>query len=154
MSCRCSGRSVRAGTSVPWRRQSTYQRWPASVGTRPAEVCGWASRPCSSSIASSLRTVDGPAAISASPANVFEPTGSPVAAYASTTLRRISSWRGDSTSAMVGRGAGSADPQLGLGVADDRLAVLLGDRVDADGAVGDPGHGGAHDDLVLGQPHA
>src|SRR4051794_21455475 len=44
--------------------------------------------------------------------------------------------------------------QLRLRVADDRLAVLLGDRVDPRDAVRHLGDGRAHHDLVLGQAHA
>ena len=61
---------------------------------------------------------------------------------------------------IVGRGGGarSARPaqssQLGLGVADDLLAVLLGDRVDDRAPVADLAHRAAHDDLLLGHAHA
>jgi hypothetical protein len=51
-----------------------------SVGTRPALVCGCASSPCSSRIASSLRIVDGAELeLGVRTASVLEPTGCPVA---------------------------------------------------------------------------
>src|SRR3954452_2995193 len=48
----------------------------------------------------------------------------------------------------------SCDGQLGLRVADDRLAVLFGHAVDDDAAAVLLAHRRAHDDLMLGQPHA
>ena len=42
---------------------------------RPAEVCGWVSRPSDSSSASSLRTVDGDTERPLRSTSAFEPTG-------------------------------------------------------------------------------
>ena len=60
---------------------------------RPAEVCGCVSSPSDSSSASSPRTVDGETPSPERSTIVFEPTGSPVAMYSSTTLRRMSRLR-------------------------------------------------------------
>src|SRR5436190_8046217 len=60
---------------------------------RPAEVCGCVSRPRLSSSASSARTVDGETSRAVRSISVREPTGWPVATYASTTPRRIAAWR-------------------------------------------------------------
>jgi hypothetical protein len=78
---RISDSSIRRCTSNPSPElsiRSTIYRWPVSVGTRPAETCGCASRPCSSSSASSLRIVDGPQSKSGSAAIDFDATGWPV----------------------------------------------------------------------------
>ena len=48
------------------------------LGARPADVCGCESRPSSSSTASSLRIVDGPALSSGSALRIFDPTGASV----------------------------------------------------------------------------
>src|SRR5262249_20846472 len=60
---------------------------------RPAEVCGCVSSPKRSSSASSARTVDGDTVIPARTTGLFEPTGSPLSTYSSTTRRRTSAWR-------------------------------------------------------------
>ena len=57
---RRSGRAGSAPAAAPGARARPRRRSGSrrSVGTRPAEVCGWVSRPSCSSSASSLRTVD------------------------------------------------------------------------------------------------
>ena len=74
---------------------------------RPAEVCGCVSSPSDSSSASSPRTVEGETPSPERSTTVFEPTGSPVAMYSSTTRRRMSRLRVLSSSicrAIVSRG--------------------------------------------------
>ena len=67
-----------AGSASPdSSSESAKKRYPASVGTRPAEVWGWVSSPCFSSAASSARTVEGPHSTSARSAIACEPTGRP-----------------------------------------------------------------------------
>src|SRR5581483_183276 len=91
------------------RRPSTWRRYPASVGTRPAEVCGCVRRPSRSSSASSLRTVEGETPSPERSTSDFDPTGWPVATYSSTTSRRMSRWRSESgicTVSMVGGPSG------------------------------------------------
>ena len=69
--------------------ESTKNRRPRSVGTRPAEVWGCLRRPASSRSAITLRTV---AADSSTPyrrVTVRDPTASPVVKYSLTTADRI-----------------------------------------------------------------
>ena len=56
---------------------STKRRNPASVGSRPAEVCGAKRRPASCKSAITLRMVAGESGVPRRRANVREPTGSP-----------------------------------------------------------------------------
>ena len=56
--------------------RSTNMRYPASVGTRPAEVCGAWMRPSSSSSAMSLRTVAAETPNWWRSTSALEPTGS------------------------------------------------------------------------------
>ena len=59
-SARARSRGPAGARPAAGGRRSSGSRSRSARG--PADVCGWASRPCSSSIASSWRTVDGPAA--------------------------------------------------------------------------------------------
>ena len=59
-------------------RPSTNSRRPASVGTRPAEVCGENSSPASSRSAMTLRMVAGDSETVSRFESVREPIGSPV----------------------------------------------------------------------------
>ena len=73
----------------------------------------------------------GPALTSGSAASAFEPTGCPVSAKPSTTLRSSSSWRGVSTPSILGdRAGGAAAGRPRPRVADDLVAVLLGVAAD------------------------
>ena len=54
---------------------STNSRSPVSVGIRPAEVCGWVSRPRSSSSCITPR-IDAGDRLTL-PASIFDPTGAP-----------------------------------------------------------------------------
>ena len=56
--------------------RSTNSRYPLSVGTRPALVCGCTMKPCSSSTAISLRMVAGETSRLCRSTRDFEPTGS------------------------------------------------------------------------------
>ena len=56
--------------------RSTKSRYPLSVGTRPALVCGWVISPSSSSAAMSLRTVAGETPRPWRSTRALEPTGS------------------------------------------------------------------------------
>ena len=58
--------------------RSTKSRYPASVGIRPALVCGAAIRPSSSSTAMSLRTVAAETPRWCRSSRALEPTGSEV----------------------------------------------------------------------------
>jgi hypothetical protein len=58
--------------SVMW---STKKRYPLSVGTRPADVCGWMRKPSCSSTAISLRTVAELTCTPGALAMWVEPTG-------------------------------------------------------------------------------
>ena len=69
---------------------STNSRSPWSVGSRPALVCGAASSPASCRSWSTERIEAGERLTPAVPANVFDPTGCPLARYPSTTSRKIS----------------------------------------------------------------
>src|SRR5436190_356610 len=75
------------------------------------------------------------------------------ARMASTTLRRMSCCRAVGV-AIARPILGAGGPDLGLGVADDLLARLLGQRVDRRDSVGDLAHGRAHHQLLLGEAHA
>src|SRR3954449_1699367 len=67
----------------------------------------------------------------------------------------MSSWRGLSTAPIVGGAPGGLpDAEARLGVADDGLAVLLGDGVDDRDAVGHLLDGARDGDLALGQSDA
>src|SRR5437870_7888030 len=139
---------------------------------RPAETCGCASSPCSSSRASSVRTVEGAQVSSGSAAIDFDATGCPLLRCSSTTAQRIRSWRWVSMMRLYApphrrQQAPATRPQclarnapsqsgldLCLGVADDLVAALLRDRVDHDPGTVGLAHGAADDDLLLWQPHA
>ena len=69
---------------------STNSRNPLSVGLRPAETCGAASRPSFSRSASTDRMEAGDRSTAPPCASVFDPIGCPVARYCSTTRRKIS----------------------------------------------------------------
>ena len=58
--------------------RSTKRRYPASVGIRPAEVCGAMMSPASSSAAMSLRTVAAETLSRWRSRSALEPTGSDV----------------------------------------------------------------------------
>ena len=58
--------------------RSTNSRYPLSVGTRPALVCGWAMKPSSSNAAMSLRTVAGDTPRPCRSTSALDPTGSRV----------------------------------------------------------------------------
>ena len=58
---------------------STKSRYPLSVGTRPADVCGWAMYPPSSREAMSLRIVAGETPSECRSTSARDPTGSRVA---------------------------------------------------------------------------
>ena len=68
---------------------STYMRYPESVGTRPAEVCGWRTSPCSSNRARMLRTVADDRPRSLCSASQAEDTGSPCSMYSVTSRTRM-----------------------------------------------------------------
>src|SRR5271170_2338298 len=88
---------------------------------------------------------------------VLDATGCPSCMWASTTLPRISSWRGVSMWLIVRgaqRPAGRLDDDLGLGVADDLLAVLFGDGIDDRHSVADLANRARDRDLLLGHAHA
>ena len=74
----------------PGGSASTYLRYPASVGMRPAEVCGCERNPSSSSADSSFRIVALETPRSERSATVSLPTGSPVRTNSSTTARSTS----------------------------------------------------------------
>ena len=84
----CCGRSAAQRLSMLWRSSSvrrptssrpwTKRRRPASVGRRPAEVCGANKSPASSRSAMTLRIVAGDRLSPARRDRVREPTGSPV----------------------------------------------------------------------------
>src|SRR6188508_3131246 len=103
---------------------------------RPAEVCGWLRKPARSRAASSLRTVEALHSTSPRPAIAREPTGRPVSRWASMTIPNTCCWRSLSTTGILGRGRDRparqalGELELRFGVADDLVAVLLGDRVD------------------------
>ena len=61
-----------------WVSRSTKNRYPLSVGIRPALVCGWAISPSSSSAAMSLRTVAGETPRPCRSTSALLPTGSRV----------------------------------------------------------------------------
>src|SRR5690554_443612 len=65
---------------------STYKRYPNSVGTRPAEVCGLANTPMLSSSAIRLRMVAGLTDSAPEFAIAFEPTGWPSRIWRSTNV--------------------------------------------------------------------
>ena len=81
--------------SIAWRSSfssapisknpSTNSFNPRSVGTRPADVCGDASNPADSKSDITLRIVAEDSEKSSKRDNVFDPTGSPDARYASTS---------------------------------------------------------------------
>jgi len=82
------------GRSDACINSSTKYRYPAMLGTRPADVCGWITRPSSSSAARSLRIVAELKRRSPSARKVFDPTGVADAIYSLTKIARISRCRG------------------------------------------------------------
>src|SRR3954452_6911062 len=85
--------------------------------------------------------------MSGSAASALEPTGWPDSANPSTTLPSSSSWRGESIPS-------ESKNHLGLALADDPAAVLLGLGLDLRHAVGFAGDGRGDGDLLLGEAHA
>jgi hypothetical protein len=73
--------------------ESTYNRYPRSVGMRPAEVCGCVKNPASSKSANTLRTVAGDKFILKLSKIVDDPTGFPVLIKRWITACRIFSFR-------------------------------------------------------------
>ena len=64
-----------SGSSVSPSKCSTKKRYPCSVGTRPADVCGCVRKPSSSRAAISLRIVAGLKPSPYPETNAFDPTG-------------------------------------------------------------------------------
>src|SRR3954453_14422225 len=85
--------------------------------------------------------------MSGSAASALEPTGWPDSANPSTTLPSRSSWRGESIPS-------ESKNHLGLALADDPAAVLLGLGLDLRHAVGFIRDGRGDGDLLLGEAHA
>src|SRR5829696_3668971 len=85
--------------------------------------------------------------MSGSAASALDPTGWPDAAKPSTTLPSRSSWRGGSIPS-------ESKNHLGLALADDPAAVLLGLGLDLPHAVGLVGDRRCDGDLLLGEAHA
>src|SRR5215210_6139136 len=139
-------RSRGTGSAPPVISSSTYTRYPRSVGTRPADVCGCSSSPTSSRLASSARTVDGPQGTSSCSAIHLEPIGWSSSRWASTSLRSRNVWRGVSATRLLWR-------QLGLYVLDDLVSALLGLGGDDHAPLALLLHRAGNRDLLLGEPH-
>src|SRR6266487_3076709 len=90
---------------------------------RPAEVYGWVMYPSRSSTVMSLRTVALDTPSLREPATRWDPTGSAVSTYSSTTARRIAALRSS-------RSIGSVDPVDPIGPVDpvDPHVPELSDR--------------------------
>src|SRR3954462_5680108 len=85
--------------------------------------------------------------MSGAAAGALEPTGWPDSANPSTTLPSSSSWRGESIPS-------ESKNHLGLALAADPAAVLLGLGLGLRHAVGFAGDGRGDGDLLLGEAHA
>src|SRR5687767_4584867 len=99
-------------------------RYPRSVGTRPADVCGWVNRPRSSSAASSFRTVADERSSLYRRTSAAEATGWAEAMYSRMTARSRSRCRSPSCgSCSVISGISTLPSRVLRGYQEGRAAV-------------------------------